>query len=343
MSPVNSTPSPSPAPPLIPVHLGAETLAVVPACALSWHRVQLPAGIRAKSPRLRAVLEGLLEDQLLDEPATLHFALEPNAPYDAPIWVAVCSRQWLQDALAAFTAHGTAPQRLVPEWAPGPGNTARWVTGNADAARLTWVDAQGVHTWPLSQHTAHIDIPADVALWAEPAVAQTAERLFHRQANVVTTEQRLADAAQTEWDLAQFDMVRRSPWAARVSEAASTVLHAPQWRAARWAAVALLLVQVVGLNAYAWRAQATLAAQRTAIRQTLTTTFPEITVVVDAPLQMERALATLRQSSGGASPRDMEVLLSNLGSNSTATPVERAPAAINFEAGELRVTPGSTP
>ena len=37
-----------------------------------------PRALGAGSPRLRAVLEGLLEDRLLDEPETLHFALQPR-------------------------------------------------------------------------------------------------------------------------------------------------------------------------------------------------------------------------------------------------------------------------
>eukprot|EP01034_Spumella_vulgaris_P002238 gene2238-2913_t len=59
-----------------PTGAGAEVVAVVPAQALSWHQVELPKGTSAASPRLRAVLEGLLEDRLLDEPGDLHFALQ---------------------------------------------------------------------------------------------------------------------------------------------------------------------------------------------------------------------------------------------------------------------------
>ena len=36
---------------------GAEVIAVVPARAVSWHRVELPPGVGPASPRLRGVLE----------------------------------------------------------------------------------------------------------------------------------------------------------------------------------------------------------------------------------------------------------------------------------------------
>lgn len=350
---------------LIPLDLGAETVAVVPARALSWHRVQLPTSTLSRgllternAPRLRAVLEGLLEDQLLDDPTQLHFALQPDARDDTPVWVAVCHRQWLQDALNALQQAGHTPQRVVPEWAPDITPLARddappaprWVTGDADAAQLVWADPQGVHTWPLIlPHGDAVDmqnhrqglVPADAELLAEPAVAQLAEQLLHRSARVVTPAERLREAAQTDWDLAQFDLARRNPWLVRLAVALDTVWNAPLWRPARWAALGIVVVQLLGLNAYAWRAQAQLAQQSNAIRNTLSTTFPDITVVVDAPLQMERALDALRQSSGTASPRDLEAMLSAWGSANVQTHVDTAPAAIEFVAGELRLTGAS--
>lgn len=354
--------------PLITLQLDNETVAVVPARALSWHRVQLPAGTLPtglmqdrNAPRLRAVLEGLLEDQLLDEPAQLHFALQPHARTDAPVWVAVCDRLWLRGALDALQQAGRTPDRVVPEWTPqitGSAATADtppapvlWVTGTEDTARLVWTDATGVHGLPASaahgvaapsQGAMTGALPAQLAqhaeLRAEPAVAQLAEQLLHREARVVTPAERLAEAARTDWDLAQFDMARRNPWLAQLLVVAGHLWSAPQWRAARWAALAVVLVQVVGLNAFARHAQSQLAQQRAAIGSTLTATFPGITVVVDAPLQMARAVGDLRQSSGNTSERDLETLLAVYGSFVATVPANSAPTAIDFVAGELRLT-----
>lgn len=361
MSPVNSPMTYS----LTPLALGAETVALVPAQALSWHQVQLPAGTLARgmlaersAPRLRAVLEGLLEDHLLDDPAQLHFALQPEARNDAKVWVAVCHRQWLADALAALQTTGYQPQRLVPEWTPDdadsstdqPAPAARWVIGDADTAQLVWTDAQGVHTWPLTgvrsdsagvPHQLQNLVPAEAELFAEPAVAQLAEQLLHRTARVVTPDQRLRTAAQTDWNLAQFDFSRRNPWLARLAVAADTVWRTPQWRPARWATVALVVVQVLGVNAFAWRAKSQLAQQRTAIRTTLTQTFPNVTVVVDAPVQMQRALAALQQSSGAAAATDMETLLSALGSANQEAPAHTAPTTVEYAGQTMRIHIGS--
>jgi general secretion pathway protein L len=226
-----------------------------------------------------------------------------------------------------------------------------WVTGTEDTARLVWTDETGVHSLPAS--TAHGvaapsqgaltgALPAQLALHAElraePAVAQLAEQLLHREAQVVTPAERLAEATRTDWDLAQFDMARRNPWLAQLLVGAGHLWHAPQWRAARWAALAVVLVQVLGLNAFARHAQSQLAQQRAAIGNTLTATFPDVTVVVDAPLQMARAVGALRQTSGSSSERDLETLLAVYGAFAAKAPANSAPTAIDFAAGELRLT-----
>lgn len=64
----------------------AECVLVVPVWQLSWQRVALP---KVAPARLRAALDGLLEEHLLDDTAQLHFALEPGSRpgQAAGIWV----------------------------------------------------------------------------------------------------------------------------------------------------------------------------------------------------------------------------------------------------------------
>jgi general secretion pathway protein L len=346
--------------PLITIAAGAELVAIAPAQALSWHKVTLPdgtlprggLGARRNVPRLRAVLEGLLEDQLLDDPAQLHFALQPGARNDAPVWVAVCDRLWLRDALNALEQTGRAPTRIVPEWAPtDKSHPVLWATGAESEATLVCIDETGVRQIPvITSQGADTAVntpltgllPADFAtraeLIAEPAVAHLAEQLLHREARVVTTAQRLQEATQTDWNLAQFDMAVRNPLVKRMAVTLDTLRRAPQWRPARWAVLAMLVTPVVGLNLVAWKAGAHLEQQRTAIRNSLTTTFPQLTVVVDAPLQMDRAVAALRQSRGSVSNRDLEDLLGKFGAFSALSPATSSPTAIEFIAGELRLT-----
>ena len=321
-----------------------EVVALVTANKLSWHRVQLPKGSLGRrfmsdagAPRLRAVLEGLLEDCLLDETAQLHFAIEPAPDADAPVWVAVCDRVWLRAALQVLEQAGRPVSRIVPEFTPDGLAGELVVMGEPEQASLVFSGAEGVALWPLSKATvALLNWPATQAIVAEPAVAALAEQMFQRSVTLQQVGQRRLRALQSAWDLAQFDMVKSSGARTRkrLSESLRSLLRAPRWRAARYALLALLLVNLAGLNAWAWREQAALKTQRAAIADVLTRTFPKVLVVVDPLVQMSKEVDALQQASGAASARDMEVMM---GAFAAQAPANTTPTALEFSVGELRL------
>jgi general secretion pathway protein L len=94
------------------------------------------------------------------------------------------------------------------------------------------------------------------------------------------------------------------------------------------------LANLVGLNAWAWRQEAALQARRGEIRQLLSRTFPRVKTIIDAPVQMERELALLRQASGALTDRDLEPMLALIGS---AVAPGTGPTAIEYAAGETVV------
>jgi general secretion pathway protein L len=98
--------------------------------------------------------------------------------------------------------------------------------------------------------------------------------------------------------------------------------------------VALLGVQLVGLNAAAWHENNTLQAKQQAIRQTLLQSFPQVTLVLDAPVQMQRELLRLQQSAGALSTGDLETLLGAIEQASSGESL--SPGAINHTPGEGR-------
>ena len=147
---------------------GAEIVAVVPVHALAWHRVELPKGIAPGTPRLRAALEGLLEEELLDDTEALHFALQPGARGGEAAWVAVCDRAWLRQALQALEAAGRGATRIVPEFAP-EGAPALAVIGDAEQPFVVASSPDGVLALPLS--AAVLPLPAcEAPLPAAPAL-----------------------------------------------------------------------------------------------------------------------------------------------------------------------------
>lgn len=332
---------------LLPVmgRAASEVVAVVPARALSWQRVTLPPGVSLQSPRLRAVLEGLLEERLLDDPAQLHFALQPGARPGAPAWVAICDRAWLRESLQALEAAGHPPARVVPEFAPASGGPCELhALGTPEEACLVITGHgpdQSVAVLPLSGAALALagaaatgDHPAP--LLAEPAVAALAEKVLGRAVQLRTDSERALQAARGDWDLAQFDLASsgRTRTLRKLGGLAGALLRAPQWRAARWGAMLLAVAHLAGLNAWAWQERQALAAKQAGVRNALQQTFPQVKVVVDAPVQMEREVALLRQAAGTMAARDLEPLLA---AAAHALPLNRQPTAIDFSAGELRL------
>jgi general secretion pathway protein L len=321
---------------------GGDVVAVVPASLLSWHAVELPKGVGPGSPRVRLVLENLLEDRLLDDPANLHLALASGASAAGPAWVAVCDKAWLRGHLQALEAAQRPITRVVPEFAPEVGPLHVHAVGDADLPQLvvTGLVVGGVLRLPLSAAAVAL-IPSgeldDAAVtFAEPAVAELAEQLLERKVTLLTRSERWLDATRSPWDLAQFDMANsgRARTVKRLSGVFSELLQAPGWRPARWGVAVLLGAQLLGLNAWAWKEQSAFQARRAATQGLLTQTFPQVKLVVDAPLQMEREVAALRQATGATSGRDLEAMLAALG---TAAPADRSAGAIDFLAGEVKI------
>lgn len=300
-----------------------DTVLLLPPGLVSWHLLDIP---KVATSRLRAVLEGLLEDRLLDEPGQLHFALAPGARPGQTTWVAALKADWLRAALAALQRAGHPVGRVVPLlWPQAEPSLLSFERGGQ-----VWLAASG----PLGVATlpAHAtNTPTGTQAWldrvsdgpafaaqtpclSEPASAAVAERLLQRPPNITPTGELLLRAAQGPWDLAQFEFsqsaqARRGHW---LRDTGRALLFAPVWRPLRWGLAALLLLQLVALNVTAWRSQQALLAKQTQAKQVLTQTFPQTTLVLDAPVQMRRAVAELRQTSGEASARDLEALLQDL-------------------------------
>jgi general secretion pathway protein L len=297
--------------PLALLPSGNDVVLLVPGQVVSWHSLVLPPGSMAGG-RLRSVLEGLLEDRMLDDAAEAHFAVQPGAKPGASIWVAVCNRAALREAVGAVEATGRRVVRIVPEFAPQPPDAPPllFATGEAEAPQLTVCDVNGVLSLPLS--TLHVQAalqaPLDtVVASGEPAVAAQAGEVLGVHLPIVQRSQRWLQAARGPWDLAQFDLASSNRVRAGKKLAAwwQQLRYAPQWRAARWGAILLVLAQLIGVNAWAWKERRALEAKREAVRTVLTRTFPSVKLVVDAPVQMAREVAALRQATGGTAASDL--------------------------------------
>ena len=320
-------------------HAG-EVVAVVPHSRLSWFNVQLPPG--SQGPRLREVLHGVLEERLLDELEQLHIVPEPQATAIArsggQARVAVCDKQWLREVLGPLQAAGITVQRLVPEFSPTD-TPVLHVMGTPDHSHSVLTHKVGVTLLPpnTAQWPAFFEAHAsDLQIQAEPAMVARVQQLLQRQPMLQSAAQRWVAASQSTWNLAQGEWAqgRQQRLWRQLQAAWQTLCHAPAWRPVRVGLWALLAVQVIGLNALAWREQRDLQAQQAALHTLLKTTFPSVTLVIDAPLQMQREVEALKQRSGTSANTDLEPLLAALG---TVLPAGQMPAQLHFVNQALRI------
>ena len=329
---------------------GQDVVAVIPAQALSWHRLTLPERVlrgmlsgRMESARARVVLAGVLEERLLDDTENLHlavFAATALASGDTSnAWVAACDRAWLQNSLQALESAGHSVGRMVAGCIPQADETARvQLVGTADEAQMQLSTDRGVALLPL--------LPAAIALaqqqttlevLAEPAVMGLAEKHFGHGVTALTHAQFLLQAARSPWNLAQLEMSAKAGgrYAKKFANSWQQLLRGPQWRPVRWGAVALVLVQVVALNALAWRQRAMLDDKRSAIKAVLQQTFPDVQLVIDAPLQMQRAVDDLARTRGAGSDADLGRVISTL---SALAPKDMALSAIELTGKQVRLS-----
>jgi general secretion pathway protein L len=325
------------APSLLP---RADTVVAVLADAdVAWHRVTVP---KAPAGRLRAALGGLLEDGLLDEPEQVHLALSPEADPGSSAWVAVVNRPWLAGELAALERNDRVVDRVVPmSW---PDELAQGhfealddgATPDSVHLRLIWSDANGVVTMRLQGTLARALLSPEVTqaarFTAAPAVAAQAERWLGLPVSVMSPEERGLQATRSLWNLRQFDLAVRHR-GVRALRTAWQRWRTPAWRPVRWGLASLVLLQLVGLNAYAWHQRGELAQRRAAMADLLKQAHPQVPVVVDAAVQMRRETELLRAAAGRSGDDDLEALLQ---AAAAAWPPGKGPTdALRFEPGRL--------
>ncbi len=325
-----------------------EVVLVLPTGRCAWHRVQLP---KAPIARMRAALDGVLEDQLLDDLSQTHLALmnvQPDGLSTAPgvgranqpasnlgtsRWVVACDKQWLLGHVRAVQKQRRINQITTPK-APSA-NAWAHVYGDEQHPQVAFCDAAGSWTLPLTDAVQCKLLPnaESFAISAEPHLVSATESLVDRHVALRSWFDNLAACGQTghlsAGNVAQFDLgeVTASGWGQRARQLGAELVMAPRWRALRFGFLALVAVNVFGVQALAFQQHRVLAAKRQAINDLLKQTFPAVQVVVDAPAQMQRQLDVLRQARGALGPADLEALL---GAWALATPLPATPADTPF-------------
>jgi general secretion pathway protein L len=280
---------------------------------VSLERVAVPA---SQQRRLGSALRYLVEELALPDPERLHVAAAP-APERGALCLGIVDRQWLRSLLdrlagAKLSASAAYPEALLPTLLPhtwtvvclGSEGFVRTAENEAVALdatqgdgppsnlRLALEQARTAGTRPqgLVVRCSRDAAPPDIEAWSS-ALDVSVE---------AGPEWNWSDAQRRpQLDLLQGEFAARSgaaPWLRRLR------------RPAILAAVLLALGSVT--LALDWwtkvRERDALLAEMNAVYRE---TFGERAVVVDAPLQMGRALADLRQRAGRVGPGDFVALL----------------------------------
>ena len=282
----------------------SELVLQVPAQQLTWLQVDLPKpGRSLPAGKLRAVLEGLVEEQVLGDVSALHLALPAQAAGGEKTWLAACDKAWLAAWLQLFEAQGRTVDRIVPEAEPQETAKLHFSTTHDDAGAWVYADAQGVLCAPLAYASALLPVDwAQARLSAEPGVAAQAQKLLPDGANlsIVQSPVYLTQALGSAWNLGQFDLATSGGsriWN-RFLRGARQLAFAPAWRWARVGAAVLLLSQIVGLNIWAWQERQALASFQKQLRAMVSDITGATYVGANPVQQAEQKLQALRQATG---------------------------------------------
>jgi general secretion pathway protein L len=311
---------------------------------VSWHRITLP---RAPATKLRAALVGLIEEQLLDDEHAVHLALAPQSTAGSLAWVAAVHKRWLTQHLEHLEKAGSFVDRAVPAlWPEEPGSghffaSSDSADGSSAQTWLAYSDADGVRCARMAGTWVREQLPGwgrEGTRWsASPAVAAQAERWLGVPVAVRSDAEHALQAVRSLWNLRQFDLAARARGSRWLRDAWRRVFS-PAWRPARVGLLALLVLNLVGINLWALRQRAEIAGRKDAMVALLKTSHPQIGAIIDAPLQMRRATDTLRAAAGRVGDADFEAALA---AAAVAWPDGQAPVmSLRFEAGKLTLVVG---
>ncbi len=315
-------------------------VAVLADSDISWQRLPLP---KAPAAKMRAAIGAMLEEHLLDDDDAIHLALAPDAVAGQPTWVAVVDKAWLRGHLEALEKTGLSVDRVVPPIWPGDAPQGHFfeAAASAGSARvmLCYADENGLNLLHLDGSMARTLLPqmtAKPTRWtATPPVAAPAERWLGASVTVLTEPERALLAARSLWNLRQFDLTPRHRGTRALRDLLRHLLS-PAWRPVRWGAIALLLLHIAGLNAWAWHQRQAITQRLSAQEQLLRSSFPNVRAVLDAPLQMQRVTEVLRAAAGRTGATDLEALL---GAAAAAWPEGQGPVhTLRFEPGRLTLS-----
>lgn len=304
-------------------------------------RVAVPL---AQQQRLASALRYLVEDSTIADPDRLHVVAAPS-PDKGNLHLAIVDRQWLEKLLSALESAGLIaqcayPESLLPQVLPHTwtvvwnGNDSFARTGEAEGFALDRTDAPEA---PVALRLA-VERARHAGTTPHAIRVRTAADVAQPDTKAWSDALGIAVELAPAWHWATAP--RRSGLDLLQGEFASRAAGGAWLRRLRRPAIlvgALLVLGTCGIAAD-WgakvRERRALLAEMSAIYRE---TFGERAVVVDPPLQMNRALTELRQQAGLIGPADFLALLERA-TDQLLNPQRHRIESITYDKGTLTVT-----
>ena len=331
---------------------GAAVVLLVAAEDVSFTVSDVPA---LSGLRLREALPNLVEERTVGDVGSLHVALGQAAGDGRARTLAVVDRSWLAAIQVHVVRSGHRVAAIVPESLAVPLRAETWSLGCVAA------DGGGLRCWLRTDVQQAMLLPDDAASAAAVAAAlmrqggpRPTRLVAYASPDVAADAAAFAEAIALSLGV-PFEIAGADPFAAWLAGdgpdggygaplsllsfdggGADGWKRAARWRLAAAVAVAIVAVQLIGMQ-WEWRRlRGEAAALRADAAAQLKTAFPETPVVVDAPLQMSRGLATLRASAGRSDPADFGTMMAASARIFAALP-SNALRAADYESRALRL------
>lgn len=279
--------------------------------------------------RLRAALPGLAEPHVLSDIASAFVAAA--SPGAGRTTLAIVDRALLQRTLELLRRLKLAPASATPEQltlrlAPGRwrlhlGATYACLRSAALRGTVCSLPVDGEPPVELRLALEQAGEARPQALEVEGACDSEAwSRTLGVPVLAAETPEKRADPVALE--LLQYEFAPR-------------LMSAASWRVPAALAALLVATWLIGLNVEAWAMRHEAAVLRAQMAAAVREVMPSVSVVLDAPAQMRRAVADLRIGAGAADAREFLPLAAAL---ARALPAEPdAVRALEFRDGTLRV------
>lgn len=291
--------------------------------------------------RLRQAVPNVVEDLLLQDAQHCAFAIGPQMTGGERL-VAVIDRVWLEFVIGAFERRGI---RVLAAWPaqltlPHDGAAATLAClGDGLSTRSGEFEGLG---WPAGSTLAERTEALLGLVQAGVVDGEAPLRVLCEDDGWSEAVRAAAARLGCDWLPQALPIPEPAPLdllSARPGSRAGRLFADFDWRAWRWPATlaaACALVAVIGLNLH-W---GLLARERDALRQAIELTyrqaFPDVQVIVDPVLQMERQVAALRTRAGQSGPEDFVPLLTRF-SQALGVQAADALAGVEYRDGRLRV------